>query len=139
MEKHLNILILEDADEDVDLIERELVKVGMRFTTLVVKTKDGFEEGLKSFNPDLVLSDHMLPNFSGIDAFNLFQAYEKESERHVPFILITGAVSKECAMQCLKMGMDDYILKDRLKQLPASIEKALEKCRLESEIKNNPS
>lgn len=129
----LKILILEDSGEDVDLIERELKKGGINFTSLVVKKKDDFENALNEFKPDVILSDHSLPQFNSIEAMELWKGYQKESDLSVPFILITGSVSEEFAVQSIKAGADDYILKDRLKRLPSSIQSALEKARIENE------
>lgn len=133
MNDHLKILILEDSPCDVDLIERELKRGGIRFTSVVVDKKDDFEKALKQFKPDVILSDHALPQYSSIEALQSHQQYQKESGALVPFILISGVVSEEFAVQCFKAGADDYIMKDRLKRLPLSIESALEKCRIENE------
>ena len=131
--KHLNIILLEDSAFDADLIERELKRSGISFAARVVEDKPGFEKALKEFRPDIVLSDHSMPQFNSIEAFSLLQQHQRESNALIPFILVTGEVSEEFAVQCLKAGVADYILKDRLKRLPAAIESAIEKCRIEDE------
>lgn len=133
MDKHLKILLLEDAPEDVSLIERELQKAEMAFTFLVVKKKDEFERALREFEPDVILCDHALPQFNSIEAFDIFGRYRQERGTFVPFILVTGNVSEEFAIRMLKAGVDDYILKTALKRLPSAIESALAKCRAENE------
>jgi DNA-binding response OmpR family regulator len=133
MDRLLKVLILEDSRDDVDLIERELKRGNINFTSVVVNKKVEFEKALTEFQPDIVLSDHSMPLFNSIEALKLCKDYQKDQNVCVPFILVTGAVSEEFAVLCIKAGADDYILKDRLKRLPASIEGALEKARVENE------
>ena len=129
----LKILILEDSPEDVDLIERELKRGGIDFRSTVVKKKDDYEKALRDFLPDVILSDHSLPQFNSIEAMEIWKAFQKDRSVSIPFILITGSVSEEFAVQSIKAGAGDYILKDRLKRLPTSIISALDKAKLERE------
>lgn len=133
MEKQLKILILEDSSEDLDLIERELKRAALDFNSVVVKKKDEYERALHEFKPDVILSDHSLPQFNSIEAMQLWKDFQKQYGVSIPFILITGSVSEEFAVQSIKAGADDYILKDRLKRLPSSIRNALERVKLEKE------
>src|SRR5258706_3157634 len=121
MEKELRILILEDMEEDAGLIDRALQKEDVVFTRLRVDTKEEFTAALGTFNPDVILSDHSLPQFNSIEAFEICQ----EMNLNAPFILVTGAVSEEFAVSCLKKGADDYVLKSNLSRLPMSIRYAL--------------
>lgn len=132
----LRILILEDSPEDLDLVERELKRGGIEFTSTVVKKRDEYERALSEFLPDVILSDHSLPQFNSIEAMEIWKDYQKEKNVSIPFILITGSVSEEFAVQSIKAGAGDYILKDRLKRLPSSIKSALDKVRLERERTN---
>lgn len=125
--------MLEDSPEDVELIERELKRGGINFTLHVVKKKDEYEQTLYELKPDIILSDHSLPQFNSIEAMQLWKEYQVRNDLTIPFILITGSVSEEFAVQSIKAGADDYILKDRLKRLPSSIQSALERARLERE------
>lgn len=129
MEKVLKILHLEDVPADAELIERELKKGGFAFEKIVVDNRDDFVNGLKEFLPDIILSDHSLP------AYNSNRALEDIRGLNivVPFILITATISEEFAVAIIKLGADDYILKDRLHRLPSAIKNALEKHRLEKE------
>src|SRR5690606_36612557 len=111
----------------------ELEKAGIDFTWVVVSQRDPFVRALNDFAPDVVLCDHSLPNFNSVEAFQLYMAYQKEAGVLIPFILVTGNVSEEFAVQSIKAGIDDYILKDRLKRLTLAIESALEKRRIENE------
>src|SRR5688500_2856864 len=133
MRNRLKILILEDSVDDAVLIERELKRAGMLFTSLIVKMRGEFEAALTEFDPDVILCDHSLPQFNSIEAFKIYKDLQSRTGFTVPFILVTGNVSEEFAVQSFKAGVDDYILKDRLKRLPLSIESSLEKCRLERE------
>lgn len=135
MEKVLKILILEDSEDDVVLIERELKKSGMLFDSKVVNSPVDFEDALQGFRPDIILCDHSMPDFNSLEALAAFKTSRNKFPFSPPFILVTGAVSEEFAVQCIKAGADDYIMKDRLKRLPASIEKALEKTRIDRERK----
>jgi signal transduction histidine kinase len=121
MEKELKILMLEDLQDDAGLIERTLVKQGIAFQSKRVDTKDEFTLALSSFKPDVILSDHALPQFNSFEALNICR---KES-LNVPFILVTGTVSEEFAVSCLKQGADDYVLKSNLVRLPSAIKNAL--------------
>src|SRR5258707_5036344 len=133
MSKALKILMIEDSEEDIYLIERELREGGILFDSHVVNTKDEFEHSLYQNDPNVILADHSLPKFNSIEALKIYHKYQSETKTMIPFILITGSVSEEFAAQCIKAGASDYILKDRLKRLPASIHSALEKTRIESE------
>jgi two-component system response regulator len=133
MDMALKILILEDSREDLELVERELKKGGLNFSSVVVKRKEEFIRALSDFRPDVVLSDHSLPQFNSIEAMELWKEYQQEYNVSVPFILITGSVSEEFAVQSIKAGADDYVLKDRLKRLPSSIRSALERVKSEKE------
>jgi signal transduction histidine kinase len=121
MEKSLKILMLEDLEEDVGLIERTLNKQGISFITKRVDTRLEFSKALTDFQPDVILSDHALPQFNSLEALTICQ----KEDMHVPFILVTGTVSEEFAVSCLKQGADDYVLKSNLVRLPSAIQNAL--------------
>ena len=121
--------MLEDFIEDADLIERQLTRDKVRFISQRVDTRDEFESAIKQFRPDVILSDHSLPQFNSIAALKI----AKEEMPNVPFILVTGSVSEEYAVSCMKAGADDYILKTNLSRLPAAIETSLQKHKLEEE------
>jgi signal transduction histidine kinase len=135
MDTGLKILMLEDVEEDTLLIERALRKSGINFTTKRVDTKDEFSEAIESFKPDVVLSDHSMPQFNSVEALKIFQG----KKTNAPFLLVTGAVSDEFAVSCLQQGADDYILKSNLSRLPAAIANAINKRKAEVEnaIANN--
>jgi signal transduction histidine kinase len=121
MEKELKILMLEDLQDDVGLIERTLNKQGIHFVSKRVDTRDEFVDALSAFDPDVILSDHALPQFNSLEALTLC----RKQNLDVPFILVTGTVSEEFAVSCLKQGADDYVLKSNLVRLPSAIQNAL--------------
>jgi two-component system response regulator len=133
MKDKLKILLLEDSPDDATLVERELAKVSHTYRCMVVSTKTEFVDALKKFQPEVILADHSLPQFNSIEALNLYKKHERETGIVIPFILVTGNISEEFAIQSIKAGADDYILKDRLKRLPMAIAAALDKCRIETE------
>jgi signal transduction histidine kinase len=132
MEKELKILMLEDLEEDVGLIERTLNKQGILFISRRVDTRDEFVEALGSFDPDIILSDHALPQFNSLEALTICRKQHVD----VPFILVTGTVSEEFAVNCLKQGADDYVLKSNLVRLPSAIQNALKQRHHEQKRKN---
>jgi len=121
MRKMLRILMLEDLEDDAWLIERALKKGDIHFSSLRVDSRNEFTEALDSFHPDLILSDHALPQFNSIEALEI--CHRKKLK--VPFLLVTGAVSEEFAVSCLKKGAADYVLKSNLARLPLAIKHAL--------------
>lgn len=121
MESTLKILILEDMDEDIILIKRTLKNAGLSFETRQAHSRDGFIQALDEFSADVILSDHSLPQFNSVEALEIC----KKRGSQVPFILVTGAVSEEFAVTCLKQGADDYVLKSNLARLPNAITNAL--------------
>jgi len=117
MEKHLRILVLEDMEDDLELIEYILTDANLKFTTKRVDTREQFISALKRDHVDVILSDHSLPQFNSDEALGIY----RESGLKIPFILVTGAVSDEFAVNSLKQGADDYVLKSNLTRLPAAI------------------
>lgn len=121
MDKELRILMLEDLVEDVGLIERALRKEGIKFVSHRVDSREEFTDALDAFKPDVILSDHALPQFNSLEALKIC----RQQSSHVPFILVTGTVSEEFAVSCLKQGADDYVLKSNMVRLPSAILNAL--------------
>jgi CheY-like chemotaxis protein len=120
-EKRLKILMVEDNPDDIVLIERVLRKAGMAFDSLSVNTRDEFDQARLEFKPDVILSDHALPQFNSIEALEICM----RDPPGIPFILVTGTVSDEFAITCLKRGAKAYILKSNLSLLPSAIREAI--------------
>jgi PAS domain S-box-containing protein len=118
----IKILHLEDLETDVELVQRILKKEGLKFDLRTVDTRDDYTTALKEFLPDIILSDHSLPDFNSLQALSIL----KQEGLTIPFILVTGAVSEEFAAKVMQQGADDYILKDRPQRLGKAIVNALE-------------
>src|SRR6185436_11393206 len=119
----LKILSLEDVAYDVELLERELKKAAIEYELLRVDTKEQFLKALTEFRPEIILADYSLPQFSAIEALRLL----KQCKSTVPVILVTGSHSEEAAVECMKEGAEDYILKASLTRLPSAMQNALRK------------
>ncbi len=129
VERSFKILMLEDSEWDAGLIQHAITKSGIDFVAKVVNNKASYQKELGKFCPDLIISDHSLPNFSSSEAFDIY----REAGLDIPFILVTGTVSEEFAVECLKKGVDDYVLKNNLIRLPTSILQTLKARKTEAE------
>src|SRR5258708_27100045 len=118
--KVYRILHLEDSKSDADLVKRLLQKAGLKFEYFFADNEKKFLEGIREFDPDVILCDHALPQFDSIMAFDIYE----EMKLEIPFILVTGSVSEEYAVAMIKKGIDDYLLKSNLQRLPLAIESA---------------
>ena len=121
MTANLKILIVEDNEADADLLKRELKKSGLSFTAELVQTRAAYEQALENFNPNLILSDHSLPSFDAVTAFRIKQ----NKSPHIPFIIVSGIIGEENAVELIKNGVTDYAPKDKLFTLPQKISRAL--------------
>ena len=129
MYKELRILIVEDRPTDAELVERELHEAGIAFVSRRVETKETFLAELADFAPDIVLSDYMMPRFTGGEALELV----KERFPSVPLIIVTGSMNEETAVECMKNGAADYLIKERLARLGPAVRAALENKRVREE------
>ena len=129
MDKELRILILEDVETDAELVERELRRGKIPFTSKRVWTKEAFLKEIDAFTPNIILADFNLPQFNALDALKLLQGLKAD----IPFILVTGSQPEEVAAECIKEGADDYLLKQSLKRLPTAITNVLKKIKAERE------
>jgi two-component system, cell cycle sensor histidine kinase and response regulator CckA len=125
----LRILYAEDNPHDARLSLRQLIQAGFEPVADVVGTPEEFTESLRSTHYDLVLADYRIPGWSGISALEVLQQQQKE----LPFILVTGTLGEERAVECIKKGAADFILKDQLSRLPVAVRKALEERALREE------
>ena len=118
----LRILIADDDPADRELCLLSLKKAGIKFEAESVSTREEFSEKLQNRQFDLVLSDYRMRGWTGMDA--LATVIEKCPD--LPFILLTGTLGDELAVECIKLGVTDYILKDHLARLPIAIRRSLE-------------
>ncbi|MBN2829068.1 MAG: PAS domain S-box protein [Candidatus Cloacimonetes bacterium] len=123
MKKATKILIIEDLPSDAELAQRELKKYLGDCDFHQVEDKQSFLKALNEFDPDLIISDYNLPSFDGLTALKL----SLEHKAGVPFIILTGSMNEDTAVECMKAGAWDYVIKEHNKRLGASAISALEK------------
>ena len=125
----LKILFVEDVLSDAELIWNEIEKNKISFSKVLVDKEVKYLEYLKDFEPDLIISDYSLPQFNGMRALLL----RNQLAPLIPFILVTGSINEEVAVECMKAGADDYILKDNLSRLGPAILNSINKSKLAKE------
>jgi len=129
MDQELRILALEDCAADAQLETLALRKAGLAHHLERVETRDAFIKGLKEFKPDILLVDYNLPSMNGIEALAIAQREGPD----VPFIFVTGAMGEEAAVETLKKGATDYVLKSNLARLAPAVRRALEEAQVRAE------
>src|SRR5271169_3653644 len=122
LDKELRILLLEDVATDAELIVRELRRSHIKCATRRVDTRDTFIKEIASFAPDIILADYKLPSFDGLSAL----AIAREQCPEAPFIFVSGALGEGLAVETLKKGATDYVLKDQLQKLAPAIKRAID-------------
>jgi signal transduction histidine kinase len=121
-DKPIRILAIEDNDFDFELVTRRLRSFNLSHTIKRVFTEFDFTASLTEYSPDLIISDFSIPSFGGMDALKIVKAYYP----HIPFIFVSGTIGEELAVETLREGAVDYVLKDNLDKLEHSIRRALE-------------
>jgi signal transduction histidine kinase len=121
MKKDIHILMLEDDAADVELTKFALRKGGLSFSMARVETRPDYERELEQNPPTLILSDYSLPGFNGHAALEIARQRCPE----IPFIFVTGTMGEEVAIETLKSGATDYVLKTRLSRLMPAVNRAL--------------
>jgi two-component system sensor histidine kinase EvgS len=122
MSKPLNVLIVEDSENDALLLLRELRRSGYEPIYERVFTADGLNSALEKQSWDIVISDFVMPQFSGLEALKLL----KSKGLDIPFIITSGKISDDTAVLSMKAGAADYIMKDNLSRLGPAIERELQ-------------
>lgn len=121
MKQNLHILHIEDSAEDSELICRLLAHEGIQCEVKRIETRAALFTALESDSFDLILSDCKLPNFSGLHALEIAHALKPE----IPFVFVSGTIGEETAIESLRNGAVDYVLKDRLSRLVPAVRRAL--------------
>ncbi len=121
MSTPLRVLLIEDSEDDAFLLLRELEKRGYEPVSKRVETPDEMSSALKEQEWDIVISDYVLPKFSGLDALQVL----KQSGIDLPFIVISGKMGEETAVEAMRAGAHDYILKDKMSRLVPAIQREL--------------
>jgi diguanylate cyclase (GGDEF)-like protein/PAS domain S-box-containing protein len=123
MDRSLQILALEDVATEVTRAARELERAGIVCALERVDTESAFRRGLEG-RPDVILSDFTLPRFDGLRALRIAQAEAPD----IPFIFVSGTLGEERAIEALKLGATDYVLKTNLARLGPVVLRALQEC-----------
>src|SRR5579864_6011483 len=118
----LNILIVEDNASDAELAVRELARAGIECDMTLVDNEFGLRQALERAAPDIVLSDFTLPGFNGPAALNIVRQACPET----PFVFLSGTIGEERAIEAIKQGATDYVLKDSPARLGTAVERALQ-------------
>jgi len=121
MERPLRVLVVEDSEDDVLLMVRTLKKGGFDPVHERVETAEDMLSALSGGPWDVILCDYKMPRFSGLRALEIF----RETGIDIPFILVSGTIGEEVAVEAMKAGAHDYIMKDRLQRLVPAIEREL--------------
>jgi len=127
----MRILMLEDNPTEAKLVELELRNGGIVFELKRVETRNDFISQLEEFKPQVILADFKLPAFTGMEAFGII----KEKGLDVPFIILSGTLGEDLAIEILKAGVTDYILKGNLSRLVPAVNRALADTKFQNERK----
>ncbi len=117
----IKILLVEDVELDAELTEHELNRANIDFIFKRVEEESDFRRQLQVFQPDLILADHSLPHFDGVSALKI----TKELSPDTPFIFVSGKIGEDFAVEMLKEGATDYVLKSNLPKLIHAVQRAL--------------
>ncbi len=117
----IQVLLVEDDPNDDELIRQYLMREGLRFELLRVETEAEYRKAIADKTYDVILSDNALPTFDGMTALRI----AREECPEIPFLLVSGTMGEEVAIETLKSGATDYVLKQRLSRLGPSVRRAL--------------
>ena len=115
------MLFVEDSADDVELIRLELARFGFLVQPRVVETRGEFLAAIKEDSPDIVLSDHSMKGFSSTDALHLLRDHDSD----IPFIIVSGTIGEDSAVEAMRAGAHDYVLKHNLRRLGPAVEREL--------------
>jgi diguanylate cyclase (GGDEF)-like protein len=129
MASKLQLVVVEDSVADAELVARHLAKAGLDVAMHRVQTEADFISALHEKQPDLILSDFSLPQFSGLRALDVAIAKAPDT----PFIYVSGTIGEERAIDALRRGATDYVLKTNLSRLSSAVERALREAALKAD------
>ncbi|RME03458.1 MAG: hybrid sensor histidine kinase/response regulator [Planctomycetota bacterium] len=124
--KKLQTLLLEDSEDDALLILRVLKKGGYQPSYQIVETKEAFCSALERQSWDVILSDFSMPTFNALQALQILQ----QKELDIPFIVISGAIGEDVAVECMRSGAHDYLIKGNLARLVPAIDRELREAKV---------
>ncbi|MFP4344523.1 MAG: ATP-binding protein [Anaerolineales bacterium] len=122
----LHVLLVEDREDDALLIARTLMRGGFEMTYRRVETADAMRAALQEEHWDIVISDYSMPAFSGLKALRVL----KELEIDLPFVLVSGTIGEDVAVDAMKSGSHDYVMKDNLARLVPAVQRELQEARV---------
>ena len=125
----LKVLVLEDSHEDLELMREQLLNAGYRLDLTHVEHEAGYTDALRENSFDLVLADFNLPDIDGFGALKIC----RELCPDTPFICVSGTIGEETAVELLKLGAVDYVLKDKLERLSMAVKRALEEAKAKAD------
>lgn len=129
MNESIRVLIVEDLPPDAELAEREIHQVLQSCVFQRVETREDYLAALETFQPDLIISDYNMPRFDGLTALKL----ALEHAPLTPVIILTGAINEDTAVECMKAGATDYVIKEHIKRLGQAVVHALEQKQIRQE------
>src|SRR5215471_20253521 len=129
MKTRLQVLHLEDSTTDAELIRSALNHDGFECEVVYADSEETFIAALARTPFDIILADHTLPSFDGVSAL----AIANERSPNTPFIFVSGTMGEDLAIDCLKAGATDYVLKQRLRRLGPAIRRALDEAQVRAE------
>jgi len=123
----IKILLVEDLKSDAELAELEITKglsgwcdsVGF----LRVDNREDFLQSISNYKPDIIISDYMMPHFSGMEVIDLALKFSPST----PIVILTGSMNEETAVECMKAGASDYVIKEHMARLPFAVKEAIKR------------
>lgn len=122
MKESVRILLVEDLPSDAQLADYEISKIFKDYILKVVETEADFISHMEEFLPDIIISDYQLPEFDGMSALKIVL----EKSPFTPVIILTGSMNEDTAVECMKAGAVDYVIKEHIKRLGSAMINALE-------------
>ena len=129
MATEYRILLVEDMLADAELARHELNRVLPNAATRLVDNEPDYRQALEIFRPDLIISDFEMPGFDGLTALKI----AIEITPITPVIILTGSMNEDIAVECMKAGAADYVIKEHIKRLGQAVINALEKKKIRKE------
>jgi PAS domain S-box-containing protein len=129
MAERLNLLVVEDSEEDALLVIRQLARAGFQIKHRRVETPEEMSAALEEENWDAILSDYSMPRFSALAALELV----RERRLDLPFIVVSGTVGEDVAVDAMRRGAHDYLMKDRLKRIGEAVRREMHQARVRAE------
>ncbi len=130
MHNHLKILFVDDEPTDIELEQLELERQGLTFASRTAASEDELSHALLDFDPDIVLCDYTLRGFSGLRAL----ATSRRLKPATPVVMVSGSIADDTALECLKSGATDYLLKANIRRLGSAVQRAVDAVRQRKEF-----